>query len=814
MPVRVKHRALSLRKNEDLDKEWSELKRYLAGLLIAFQLPVKLTVLDAHRSRKLIFRGQNQAYSGPLPSIESFDRQDVDLSRLRAVLSQGGYINPAEFSSWITLSARSSDVSIQGALSLQPSPTKQAQFISFGINPAYPQGDSDVLFNEINRIFLASNFGTEEASVESNDRLENFGLMTSDIGETKKQNPRAKGVNKWPMFYIRITLYENNLTAGSKEDPLRSGVSAQRLIDIISAMLNQFLEQHNLSSQYRPRMKRSWDSSTSQPSERGTIQPQRKGNENSPTHDTGERIDSTDRNVKKLLQFKDFGSWSRVKSGKKEAYGDLCSGLPRGLDVSSQDNGARITRPSSVSSAPVVMQPGTPPGGSNCCSCSPESTRQIPLGDQQALTAEVVPWTNPVTKEVVLINQRTGQTLPPVDGKFRSGNLSCLLPRSSLAHRVRDTNRTSSEPASSKPTPWLDSFMKTWENPVFRQPECSIRSMKPDILGNGDWHPTMGKCLRDIYSEGLYSDALDGRFTQFEGRLGKEELREAKVIAQVDHKFILIKMNSKPRGSEDTEEILVLVDQHAADERYRVEQLFESLCGPSPSHEVETTACTDSVPFPISFQEAELFEARSGYFASWGCQFDIVRNNNKGACSVVVTKLPSLIAERCRTEPKLSIDMLRSELWSRADNSETSSSTLPYRRDESSGFRSASTGPANDNGPLAPHFWLHRIIDCPKKIVELLNSRACRSAIMFNDILDLEECSDLISRVSGCVFPFQCAHGRPSMVPVMNLGPARPLSVSHSENVFNFSHAKIKQKGSTSDLDFVGAFNAWQRQAP
>lgn len=41
---------------------------------------------------------------------------------------------------------------------------------------------------------------------------------------------------------------------------------------------------------------------------------------------------------------------------------------------------------------------------------------------------------------------------------------------------------------------------------------------------------------------------------------------------------------------------------------------------------------------------------------------------------------------------------------------------------------------------------------------------------MFNDLLSNEECVELISRLSQCAFPFQCAHGRPSMAPLVDLG--------------------------------------------
>lgn len=42
---------------------------------------------------------------------------------------------------------------------------------------------------------------------------------------------------------------------------------------------------------------------------------------------------------------------------------------------------------------------------------------------------------------------------------------------------------------------------------------------------------------------------------------------------------------------------------------------------------------------------------------------------------------------------------------------------------------------------------------------------------MFNDELTEEECKQLVRRLSRCAFPFQCAHGRPSMVPLVDIGP-------------------------------------------
>ena len=46
-------------------------------------------------------------------------------------------------------------------------------------------------------------------------------------------------------------------------------------------------------------------------------------------------------------------------------------------------------------------------------------------------------------------------------------------------------------------------------------------------------------------------------------------------------------------------------------------------------------------------------------------------------------------------------------------------------------------------------------------------------AIKFGDSLTLRECEALIRDLSRCDLPFQCAHGRPSVMPVLQLEQLR-----------------------------------------
>ncbi|XP_015413540.1 PREDICTED: DNA mismatch repair protein Mlh3 isoform X4 [Myotis davidii] len=57
----------------------------------------------------------------------------------------------------------------------------------------------------------------------------------------------------------------------------------------------------------------------------------------------------------------------------------------------------------------------------------------------------------------------------------------------------------------------------------------------------------------------------------------------------------------------------------------------------------------------------------------------------------------------------------------------------------------------------------------PLTVQKVLASQACHGAIKFNDGLSLEESYRLIEALSWCQLPFQCAHGRPSMLPLADI---------------------------------------------
>ncbi|KAK2753907.1 DNA mismatch repair protein [Arachnomyces sp. PD_36] len=839
MPVRVKHRALTFSSTDDLDREWENLKVMLASLLLAVGKAVKLVVSSSDKSRKITLRcppelarkGDDRAKSQSV----------LDLERVQKILTQAGYITPSGPESWVTVSARTPALSIAAAISTEPSPTKQVQFISFGIHPKLPQNNANVLYDEINRIFASSTFGNVE------DSLETVGGGTSSSSQAEKQQQEngakkrkfrggGKGVNKWPMFYVRINARDPGPSQTLDGDAtLESDKSLQIVLDVLGTMIHSFLEQHHFRPRARKRVRWSKTASKSPNPARGESggadRTQHKLSSFMDIRPSSEPPTSTESFLggrTKLPTFqpttndhpkREFGNWSRIKSGSKNSFEDICSGLPRGKESSLGGGSSKGSRVVDIGKSKgehglrnhldtsTIVRLSQSPSVNN-------SEAGMDNNGQKSLdgTDTAISWTDPLTKTAVLINSRTGLVMPPE--ATPTGRPEIRQRHCSTGSLYRCSRSVSGKSVGNlESNSWIEDVIRKWENPIFPHSEKPIPSVSIDAS--------------DILPSDLkFGDIKFPPSAKYKGKLTKSGLEQAQVIAQVDHKFILIKILATPEDTDDSEgqeEVLALVDQHAADERCRIEQLFEDLCPrptgrsldePGSRTEVQATVLSKPLRFDVSLQEGRLFESYTEYFSSWGCVYEMSTSTQQTR-SVAVTRLPTLISERCRLEPKLAIEMLRGEIWAREEGSRKPIKPSSSAHDSGGdvlGNERASQG--TTKGGHNTTSWLERITHCPQGIIDMLNSRSCRSAIMFNDILSLQECQKLVSKLSRCAFPFQCAHGRPSMVPIVNLGSCGMASDSVGDGKLGVSDvgqsSQHEEDHQDRSLDFAQAFRNWQ----
>ncbi|GAA5832199.1 hypothetical protein JCM11251_004277 [Rhodosporidiobolus azoricus] len=249
-------------------------------------------------------------------------------------------------------------------------------------------------------------------------------------------------------------------------------------------------------------------------------------------------------------------------------------------------------------------------------------------------------------------------------------------------------------------------------------------------------------------------------------RLTRVALSNSKFIAQVDDKFLLIRVPSSTGIGGGT---LVLVDQHAASERVRVERFWGLLTRPASRGGVETRSLEgeERAGVVVGREEARDVERWRGNFSRWGVEFasfeleggEAGHGAGQGGGDYVqlfMTAVPALLAARLTTEPRTAQELVRS--------------FVAQLRERGGAARGAGErGEGDSGGKEGDAAWVGRVKDAPPVLVELVNSKACRGAVMFNDVLSAAQSTSLLRALAMTKFPFQCAHGRPSMVPLVEL---------------------------------------------
>ncbi|KAL8686011.1 MAG: hypothetical protein Q9224_005584, partial [Gallowayella concinna] len=758
MPVRVKQRGSTLLHNKDHAREWESMRRSIVGLLLAWNTSVTVVLRDSGADGKIVLRSKIAPSGGITADAPS--PKPIDLIRICAILSQAGYIEPNIRDTWIKTSARTPFITVRGAFSLQPAPSKRTQFLSLGIRYLSPDTGASVLHDEINHVFERSSFGNSEdlSDDEVTARIKSKDRRYKQDGPTIKQlRGTGKGVDRWPMFVIRIELQGQGPGRFGGRDIMERESTLSSIVTILGAMTTSFLKDNH----FRPRAGRKRRRPTSA----------RKAHGNDDSCDSFEKTSATpgsvatprsrprsepqvfekatmttfgdDTNLNNEIRLPKlqvdrnhyigefFSGWSRIKSGTARSIDD--GFLVGAAELGKPDQGDRPLEEIPITDHRRFDHQVLTP--------RPESNNTVqPIQDGIDST---ITWINPTSKVPVLLNARTGQTVSLVSNKAATSNMNANTTcEDAMLHTAKHTrvtdrlSRCTSTPAAPKPGSWVSDFLKDWQNPVFtRAAEDDIRQVSfegPTLESSDVLHGRHDRCShRDI------DKAFSEVSTAFSAKISKAALKNAKVIAQVDKKFILVSMPAEPP---DGQQVLALIDQHAADERIRVEALLAELHA-SPSPEtlrllsptqpkpgIATTILAKSSTFEISAQDQQLFESQTQHFATWGILYHFPKQppfSTMGtmSCQITITHLPPTIAARCTSHPPLLLNLLRSEIH-------------------------------------VHEIATPSISTCPRGILDMLNSRACRSAIMFNDVLTHAECEVLVARLAGCGFPFQCAHGR------------------------------------------------------
>ena len=203
---------------------------------------------------------------------------------------------------------------------------------------------------------------------------------------------------------------------------------------------------------------------------------------------------------------------------------------------------------------------------------------------------------------------------------------------------------------------------------------------------------------------------------------------------------------------------MIIIDQHAADERVKLEEMLRGCSGKdsgvdetikddNSTTRASTIRMTGTISLSdiveITSSDAYTLVNRPEIFTSWGFLFDlnpVDENAAQGSMtSVKLKQVPVFYGEALNADDFIEF--------------------VHYVSDHSRW--------------AAPHSLFK-----PPSLKRIAASKACRTAVKFGDILDLQKCTDIMSKLSETDLPFQCAHGRPSAVPLLQLQQPRGRSTS------------------------------------
>ncbi|KAK1625621.1 hypothetical protein BDP81DRAFT_452593 [Colletotrichum phormii] len=749
MAVRVKQRAAASEKVA-VDKEWGRLLHDLTALLLAWPSSVTLYARDSVNNNETRFRPNTTPKSDMV-------------TRSSRTLTQSGLVDGLDQIVWTSIGASVGKLTIAGCIALKPVATRRAQFISFGIHPVSNEHGTNILYNEVNRVFVNSGFAIEEDADAPSDSPDV--LLPGSKGTPAKIAKPRRGLDRWPMFYFQISSSSRArpLVASSFEDLLEErDHTLANMIDLLKLVSYEFLKKHHFrphkvttSLQGSSRNKHQGDDSRS-------TEGRRKGSRSRTVSSTTSRSNSA---TPLSRPESPFDLWQRVKVGrasggtsKSGASTPLSSEAALGATIrhtAEQELGEDITKPQPSlryldESGNLLRKPFD--------DLTPKSSpKQDEAGKRPGATNEPAGQSQPCTRSSVEVEEdqfNPSSAKPDDNGEVR-GHLN-LLPSSSRFFKPSGDRKP--QPPSDR----LRGILSKWENPVFQPVDPPVPQFNGPVAGQkqGLIHSL------DLDTTGCSHGAHTSNI-KLSGRVSKAALMEAEIVSQVDSKFILVKLRRDLISGGNlrdiqTNSVLVLIDQHAADERCRLESLMRDYFY-TANRQKEVLAQTEALEKPLQFEfsskECRLLHKYVHHLRRWGVFYNIDepeptdwRHRRRQLPQVYVFSLPPSILERCRSEPKLLADLLRHEIWkAEEDGSPTS---RPFS------FAAGSSSQEVD--------WVSNFHGCPQGILDLLNSRSCRSAIMFNDVLSRDECEALVRRLSRCSFPFQCAHGRPSMVPLVD----------------------------------------------
>lgn len=294
---------------------------------------------------------------------------------------------------------------------------------------------------------------------------------------------------------------------------------------------------------------------------------------------------------------------------------------------------------------------------------------------------------------------------------FKEGNYGDVLERCIKEKNPRTEHQVRYHNVDPKINPCR---RRLWRRQISVQPSDIAVSQNP-IAAIGTLHKNF---LKIQFSSSIFP-GIDMPICSYQAFMGDVQdykittktLRNMAVIGQFDKKFILA-------TSPDCK--VLCVDQHAASERIWLEKLENDLFGLDKKPSLGRHTFKSPKTLKISGMLLHTATIYKKTLYAWNFHFTIWEKTSSIilSCIPIIASVPVLLSDFV-----LFLHALR---------------------------RSFST---------ASHV--------PPFVTRILNYRACRSAVAFGDDLSMIDCQRILRQLASCKLPFQCAHGRPTVAPLM-----------------------------------------------
>ncbi|XP_064072632.1 DNA mismatch repair protein Mlh3-like [Vanessa tameamea] len=205
-----------------------------------------------------------------------------------------------------------------------------------------------------------------------------------------------------------------------------------------------------------------------------------------------------------------------------------------------------------------------------------------------------------------------------------------------------------------------------------------------------------------------------------------ESLQQAQILGQVDKKFIAARMQSRYSSGGKSSHFLTLFDQHAVDERVRLERNLSDYFDGNKWKSV----AFEKFQLKLSHDDYFYLYNYKDKFTQFGLQWTFAEKH------VLIHAVPEAILGKNPRKAEIIFTAIKKLISEQIDLIQSS------------------------RGNVSSY---------PKCIMELIFSEACRYAIKFGDQLSKDDCVNMIGALANCKTPFQCAHGRPVMAIIMEI---------------------------------------------